>query len=163
MHYEIIHLPGYRGIGMKWEGRYQEIGKLKDMIQAVKERAGELGHAAETAALLGLSYHTRPDGFAHYSGYEVKEEQPVPEGLLEFRIPAMTYLVTAHQKGEDVVSTYRNIGQWLQDSPFMPYTEPGVDYFDPLPIKHERYPSDQGSLDPHFEIRIPVIRRDNTD
>lgn len=159
MNYKIVKMPAYRGVGLKWDGPYTEISTLKTLINTVKTRVGELDHAVNPEVQLGLSYHLRPDGFLHYSIYEVLEEQQLPEGMIEINVPEMTYLMTHHKKGEDVGQTYLKVFQWLKKNNYEPYVEPGVKYYDDLPIKHERYPKDQDTNDPHFDILIPVFKK----
>ncbi|QDP38967.1 GyrI-like domain-containing protein [Radiobacillus deserti] len=159
MRYEILKKPEYRAIGLRWEGSYQEIPELKETIRMVNERRQELEHAVEPDIQLGLSYHLRPDGFVHYSVYEVTEEQRIPEGMLEIRVPEMTYLTTKHEKGQDIGQTYMDIDRWLKSSDYQPFQEADKDYYDSLPIKHERYPEDRDMADPDFEILIPITKK----
>ncbi|WP_245208144.1 GyrI-like domain-containing protein [Sediminibacillus dalangtanensis] len=158
--YKLLEVPGYRAVGLKWEGAYKDIDQLKQTIRRMNERVGELDKAVEPDVQLGLSYHLRPDGFVHYSAYKVSEEQQVPKGMVEIRIPAMTCLYTEHQKGQSIGETYWKLNHWLESSSYRPFKEKGVDYYDDLPIKHERYPADRDEENPHFAILIPVINRD---
>lgn len=157
--YQIVTLPAYRAVGMKWEGTYAEFSQLKQIIEKMAQRVDELEYAVQPDIQLGLSYHLRPDGFVHYSVYEVTDDQPLPAGMCEIHIPQMTYLLAHHQRGDNVVDTYLQIDKWLSQSEYKPYTEPGVQYYDSLPIKHERYPFDLQPDDPHFDILIPIELR----
>lgn len=157
--FEIIQWPAYRAVGLRWDGSWDEISELKNIIHTMSKRVDELGHALNPHVQLGLSYHLRPDGFVHYSVYEVNEQQPIPEGMIEIRIPAYTYLKTHHQGG-NIGETYQNIMEWMKDSDYAPYSEPGVTYYDKqLPIKHEWYPADRDNNDPHFDILIPIVMK----
>lgn len=156
----IVTIPAYRVIGMKWEGPYSENHKLKNVIASVSERVGELEYAVNPKLQLGLSYHLREDGFVHYSGYEVTDDQTVPEGMIEFQVPEMTYLITEHEKGQNIEQSYENIYQWIQENGYVPFQEDDVRYFDKLPIKHERYPVDRDLEDPYFDILIPITKQD---
>lgn len=43
--YEIVTLPAYRAVGLKWEGTFSEIvPNLKNVIQQVKDCADEVGN-----------------------------------------------------------------------------------------------------------------------
>ncbi|QHS21496.1 AraC family transcriptional regulator [Virgibacillus sp. MSP4-1] len=161
MNYEIVTLPAYRAIGLKWEGTFSEIvPNLKNTISLMKGRAGELDHKVNPDVQLGLSYHVIENGFVHYSVFEVSEAQEVPDEMLEIRIPEWTYMKAGHKKGEDIAQTYSALHQWLFDSEYRAYREPGVDYYDPyMPIKHEYYPADQNPDDPHFDIYIPITKK----
>ncbi|MCA1053759.1 GyrI-like domain-containing protein [Rossellomorea aquimaris] len=155
--YEIVTLPSYRAIGMKWEGSYSEVSVLKEMIQCMCERSRGLEYKLQPQTQLGLSYHLRQDGFVHYSVFEVSGEEIVPEDMVEINIPSMSYLKVHHPKGEDIGATYSKIYQWMKENEM--YTtdvEEGITYFDDLPIKHERYPLDRDLKAPHFDILIPI-------
>ncbi|TKC19134.1 GyrI-like domain-containing protein [Robertmurraya kyonggiensis] len=161
MNYKIITLPSYRAVGLKWEGTFSEIvPNLKNVIQQVKDRADELENRVNPNVQLGLSYHVIENGFEHYAVYEVSEEQEIPEGMIEIRVPEWTYVMTTHNKGEDIQKTYTDLHQWLFDSDYTAFREASVDYYDPyMPIKHEYYPSNQDPNDPHFDIYIPIVKK----
>ncbi|MEI5908987.1 GyrI-like domain-containing protein [Bacillus spongiae] len=160
MSYEIITLPGYRAVGLKWEGTFSEIvPNLKKVIQQSEDRANELEYKVNPSIQLGLSYHTVENGFAHYAVYEVSEEQEIPEGMIEIKVPEWTYVKTTHNKGEDIEKTYTDLHQWLFDSDYTTFKEAGVDYYDPMPIKHEYYPVNRDQNDSHFDIYIPIEKK----
>ncbi|MFO1446208.1 AraC family transcriptional regulator [Bacillus sp. Bva_UNVM-123] len=158
-HYEIVEIPAYRGIGLRWDGAYTEISSLKELINQMSSRVGELEDAVDPKLQLGLSYHVRSDGFVHYSVYEVSEEQQIPNEMIEINIPKMTYLMIKHNKGQDIGETYGKIYQWFKENDYLPYKETNVEYYDDLPIKHERYPNDRDLNDPHFDIFIPITKK----
>lgn len=155
--FEIVELPPYRAIGLKWEGTYEDVPTLKDIIHTMRMRVEELSHAVKPDVQLGLSYHVVPGGFAHYSVFEVEPGQSVPEGMIEISIPQMTYLFTRHEGG-NIGQTYNQISQWLDGSDYHPFRDAGVTYYDGLPIKHERYSGLSDSTDPHFDILIPIVK-----
>jgi predicted transcriptional regulator YdeE len=159
--YEIITLPAFRAVGLKWEGTFSEIvPHLKNVIQQSEDRADELEYKLNPSVRLGLSYHVVEDGFAHYTVYEVSEEQEIPEGMIEIRVPEWTYVKTTHHKGTDIQKTYTDLHQWLFDSGYTALREAGVDYYDPyMPIKHEYCPVDRDPNDPHFDIYIPIVEK----
>ncbi|MFS0865044.1 GyrI-like domain-containing protein [Fredinandcohnia sp. 179-A 10B2 NHS] len=157
--YKIIKLPAYRGVGLKWDGAYSEVSNLKQVITTMSNRVEELDHVLNPDQQLGLSYHLRPDGFIHYSVYEVTEEQQVPEGMVEIYVPEMTYLVTTHPKGESIGETYAKISSWMEEGEYEPFVESDKTYFDSLPIKHERYPANRDLENPHFDILIPITKK----
>ncbi|NHM33990.1 GyrI-like domain-containing protein [Neobacillus terrae] len=161
MCYEILTLPAYRAVGLKWEGTFSEIVPiLKNVIQQSEDRADELEYKVKPSVQLGLSYHVVENGFAHYAVYEVSEEQDIPDGMIEIRVPEWTYVKTTHNKGKDIQKTYTDLHQWLFDSDYTAFREAGVAYYDPyMPIKHEYYPVDRDPNDPHFDIYIPIVKK----
>lgn len=161
MSYEIVTLPAYRAIGLKWVGAFSEIvPNLKNIIQQMEDRAYELEHRMNPTIQLGLSYHVIENGFVHYSAFKVSEEQEIPDGMIEIKVPEWVYVKTTHNKGEDITKTYTGLQQWLLDNDYSAYREEGVDYYDPyMPIKHEHYPVNRNPNDPHFDIYIPIIKK----
>ncbi|RFB12699.1 AraC family transcriptional regulator [Bacillus sp. HNG] len=161
MSYEIITLPGYRAVGLKWEGTFSEIvPNLKNVIRQMEERANELDDKLNPHVQLGLSYHVIENGFVHYAVYEVSDSQDIPDGMIEIKVPQLTYVKTTHHKGEDIQKTYTDLHEWLFDSDYTAFREPGVVYYDPyMPIKHEHYPLDRDPSDPHFDIFIPIVKK----
>ncbi|MEH7226670.1 GyrI-like domain-containing protein [Bacillus sp. JJ1566] len=161
MSYEIITLPGYRAVGLKWEGTFSEIvPNLKNVIRQMEERSNELDDKVNPHVQLGLSYHVVENGFVHYAVYEVSDSQEIPDGMIEIKVPQMTYVKTAHHKGEDIQKTYTDLHEWLFDSDYTAYREPGVVYYDPyMPIKHEHCPVERATSDPHFDIYIPIVKK----
>lgn len=154
---KIVKKKAYRAVGLKWSGSWSEITELQDVIKRVRERSREIIHVAEQGVQLALSYHTRPDGFILFSGYEVSAEQEIPAGMTEFFVPELTYVVTTHIGG-NITETYKTIARWIKDNGFTPYKEPNITYFDLLPIKHEKYLFEGGKQHPHYEIWIPIER-----
>ncbi|WP_286925381.1 MULTISPECIES: GyrI-like domain-containing protein [Lysinibacillus] len=161
MSFQIITLPAYRAVGLKWEGTFSEIvPHLKNVIQQAQDRADELENRVNPTIQLGLSYLVMDNGFAYYAVYEVSEEQEIPEGMIEISVPEWTYVKTTHQKGKDIQKSYTDLHQWLFESDYTVFREAGVEYYDPyMPIKHEHHPVDQDPNDPHFDIYIPIVKK----
>lgn len=159
MNYEIVTLPAFRAVGLKWEGTYAEINPhLRNTINEMQTRADELEEKLEPNVLLGLSYHVIADGFAHYSMFKVSDRQKIPEGMLELEVPEWTYVKTTHPSGEDPTQTYIKLLRWLTENNYTPLKELGVEYYgEMLPIKHEYYPLDQKNSFDRYDIYIPII------
>ncbi|MGI8315059.1 GyrI-like domain-containing protein [Halobacillus mangrovi] len=155
---EIVLLPTYRAIGLKWEGPYEEVPELKKKIDRMSKRIDEID-AIDPDIQLGLSYHLRPDGFVHFSSYEVNEDHPIPEGMVDITVPELTYLKVHYRKNQNIGETYDKIYRWIMESDYKPYEEADRTYYDPLPIKHERYPKDREFDNPHFDIFIPITKQ----
>ncbi|WP_419883153.1 GyrI-like domain-containing protein [Peribacillus sp. B-H-3] len=157
---KILTLPAYRAVGLKWEGTFSEIvPDLKKVIQQCEDRANELEYRENPSVQLGLSYHVIENGFIHYAVYKVSEEQEIPDGMIEIRVPEWTYVKTTHEKGKDIKKTYEELHQWLFASDYTIVKEPDVEYYDPyMPIKHEYCPVDHDPNDPHFDIYIPIVK-----
>lgn len=161
MNYEILTLPAFRAVGLKWEGTFSNITPdLKRVIQKSEDRAGELTYKLNPGVQLGLSYHVVQNGFVHYAVYEVSEEQEIPDEMIEIRVPEWTYVKTTHNKGQNVQKTYSDLHDWLFNSDYTAFREAGIEYYDPyMPIKHEYYPLDRDPNDPHFDIYIPIMKK----
>ncbi|MBN9653460.1 effector binding domain-containing protein [Halobacillus sp. GSS1] len=150
----ILDLPAFKVRGRKWEGKYEEVPVLKEVIKKVENEKEEI-KPVDPEFQWGLSIHTVEDGFVHFSGFEVDLglSQAVYE---EMSVPPYTYLNVHHPKGRDIGETYAAIYQWFREGNGEPYLEPGTKYFDGLPLKFEKYPIDRDFEDPHFDIYIPI-------
>ncbi|GAA0323106.1 GyrI-like domain-containing protein [Oceanobacillus sp. FSL W7-1293] len=151
MEYEIKTLPAYRAMGLKCDVSFTDFETIKTVIENSMSRVKEFDYPVNPGIRLGLSYHLRPDGFTYYSVYEVQDKQPLLDNMVEINIPEMTYLV-AKYNGESIEGTYENIMKWIKESDYTPFKEEGVDYYDELPIKHEKYLNGESD----FEILIPI-------
>lgn len=149
--YEIKTLPAYRVMGLKCDVSFTEIETIKNVIEDSISRVDEFEHPVNSNLRWGLSYHFRPDGFTYYSVYEVEDKQPLLDGMVEISVPKMTYLVIKHREGS-IAETYEKIIEWIKESEYVPLKENGVEYYDELPIKHEKYLKDES----YFEILIPI-------
>lgn len=161
MSYEMVTLPAYRAIGLKWEGTFSEIEpNLKTVIRQIAERAVELEDKVNPHIQLGLSYHVIENGFVHYAVYQVSKEQEIPEGMIDIHVPELMYVKTTHHKGENIQKTYTDLHNWLMNSDYTVFKEAGVEYVDPsLPIKHEHYPVGIDFSDPQFDIFVPIVEK----
>ncbi len=156
LNYEIVSKNAYRTIGMKWEGTWKDITNLKGMITTMSNRVCELQSAVDPNHQLGLSYHVKNGGFIHYSVYEVSDQQEIPKGMIEFLVPASTYLHVSHPKERSIGQTYHDIFEYISKSNYKLKLDPHTKYYDPLPIKHEVYMSGRDLKNPYFEIYIPI-------
>lgn len=151
---QIVSLPPFKIRGRKWQGKYSEVGQLKEVIHRVEGEKDFL-EPIKPKEQWGLSFHLIEEGFVHYSGFEVEDESKVGE-YQEITIPSHTYVSVHHPKGRDVGETYQDIYQWFRDWKYEPYLEQDTKYFDGLPLKFEKYPVDRDWEDPHFDIYIPL-------
>ncbi|WP_035531373.1 effector binding domain-containing protein [Halobacillus kuroshimensis] len=157
---EIITLPEWKAACRRWEGGYTELSDLKGLIEGVMEEMigrADLEHVSEQ---WGFSYHTRDDGLVHYSGFQVDESVEIPSTMNIQTIPEQTYLHVQYLKEKNVADTYTAVYQWFKNTGRQPHREPGVEYYDDLPIKFEKYPVPR-KMDHHdFDIYIPLLQRD---
>ncbi|RDY69089.1 transcriptional regulator [Halobacillus trueperi] len=150
----IVALPAFKVRGRKWEGSYEQIPGLKEVIKKVGSEKEEI-KPVDPDYQWGLSFHTIENGFVHFSGFEVENEKSHAE-YEEMNVPHHTYMNVHHPKGREIGETYASIYQWFQDGNAKPYLESDTEYYDGLPLKFEKYPVDRDFDDPHFEIYIPI-------
>jgi hypothetical protein len=57
---KVTDLPGYRAIGLKWEGAYSGVAALKEMIQMMSIRVSELEQCRSSTAATRLVLSLAP-------------------------------------------------------------------------------------------------------
>ncbi|WLR46457.1 effector binding domain-containing protein [Halobacillus litoralis] len=154
MEVNIVALPAFKVRGRKWEGSYEQVPGLKDVIKKVETEKEEI-NPVDPDYQWGLSVHTIENGFVHFSGFEV-EDSKSRASYEEMNVPHHTYMTVHHPRGREIGETYASIYQWFRDGNAKPYLEPETNYYDGLPLKFEKYPVDRDFDEPHFDIYIPI-------
>ncbi|MGR9049580.1 GyrI-like domain-containing protein [Halobacillus faecis] len=154
MEVTIVALPAFKVRGRKWEGSYEQVPVLKEVIKKVETEIVEI-NPVDPNYQWGLSVHTIENGFVHFSGFEVEGARSLG-AYEEMNVPHHTYLNVHHPKGREIGETYASIYQWFREGNAKPYLDPETNYYDGLPLKFEKYPVDRDFDDPHFDIYIPI-------
>lgn len=158
----IVKKPSFQVTCLKWEGGFRQAakGRIRDTIKEFIDRGEEVKNPKDTSRMWGLSYHTMPDGFTHYTGYEVEGEAELPDGMEAVIVPEYTYAVYPHRKGQDIGSSYAHLSHWIEENGYEPYKEEDLPDYDPLPMKFELYNYENIlSQVPEFDIYIPVTKK----
>jgi len=154
---ELIGKEAATMIGLKWEGTFAEAGAggIREVQTEFKRRLHEIGNVMHPDELLGLSYHVTEIGFVHYVAVQVDDvaSSSVPEGMVQFKIPAHDYAKYSHIKGESIESSYHQIYAWIEEQGLRLSNEPLTHY--------EVYPMEQDSNDhePEFSIFVPINKK----
>jgi predicted transcriptional regulator YdeE len=148
----VVAIPAFRAVGLKWEGTFDQAaaGGIRAIQKQMKERLGEIAHVLHPEQLLGLSYHVQPGGFTHYSVVEVATVEDVPEGMVEVTVPALTYAVYEHRKGQNIEGSYRNLYAWIAAQGKKARTD------DVTHVEQYAMEQDPETSDPEFTILIPL-------
>ncbi len=154
---ELISKEAATMIGLKWEGTFAEAGAggIRKVQTEFKRRLHEIKNMMHPDELLGLSYHMTETGFVHYVAVQVDDvaSPNVPEGMVQFEVPAHDYVKYIHIKGESIESSYHLIYAWIEEQGLCLSNEPLTHY--------EVYPMKQDSNDhePEFNIFVPVNKK----
>jgi predicted transcriptional regulator YdeE/DNA-binding transcriptional MerR regulator len=118
---KIVTLPAFNVVGLCYHGdnANQEIsvmwGEFNRRAREIKPYLVPAANAYGVCAMVeGL-----PEGhFEYVAGFEVREDAPVPEGMVQRRVPAQKYAVFEHVGPLDKLrETYHNVYQvWLPQS-----------------------------------------------
>ncbi|PDT54327.1 MULTISPECIES: GyrI-like domain-containing protein [Sinorhizobium] len=112
--YEIAERPAQRVTGRLWDGTFIEAadGAIHRLIAETQEHRRRT-HPRDHAALIGLSWNVRPEGFTYLLGYagEDHETFAAPDHM---DLPAMRFATTMHHpEGGDVFVQYRKMFEWI--------------------------------------------------
>jgi AraC family transcriptional regulator len=98
MDVEIREMPAMRVAAVPHAGRYQDIGKAFERLGSVAGPSGLLLHPG--SAMIGIYYDdpdaTPPEKLRSEAAIVVPEHVPLPEGLVEQRIPEGRYARAVH-------------------------------------------------------------------
>ncbi len=120
---KFVNLPAFKVMGMKYRGKNlnQEISKLWGELNP---RAGEIPITGDSAYGVCFMIPDAEKGeFEYVAGFEVKQYDRVPDGMLVVDVPAARYAVFAHRGSlETLGETYRQIyEEWFPGSSFKPH------------------------------------------
>ena len=149
-------------LGHVYEVKWNELETLKDKIKATMRKIdayGDMLSIIDRHKQIGVSQHLMADGFIYFIGVEVARDSFIPEDLEVFMLPGGLVLRSRHITLEAISETYESLRDWIEESEYEPFKEPGIPYYDPLPIKYEIYDKKSGNM----EIRIPVVRKERFD
>ena len=114
MAFEIVERPAQRIAGAFWEGTFVEAadGAVRRLIAEMQEHHRRL-HPRDHAALVGLSWNGRPDGFRYLVGYVSDEaETTVHPGHVD--LPQVRFATALHHPDSgDVFAHYQKMFDWI--------------------------------------------------
>jgi predicted transcriptional regulator YdeE/DNA-binding transcriptional MerR regulator len=118
---KIVTRPAFKVIGMSYVGKNEQ-GEIGQMWGVFNQRAGEVKNINGKEAF-GLCFSTvegpsRPGEFEYVAGFEVDNDQNIPEGMVYREVPSYKYaLFTHHGKLDTLGETYQYIyNTWLPQS-----------------------------------------------
>ncbi|WP_271725724.1 GyrI-like domain-containing protein [Bacillus paralicheniformis] len=139
--------PGFAGVGFSKTVSFEEAQakKLHGVIQQLKDRRGEIVGVQEDSGMWAISDH---HGEGEFTFYILMETENLPEGMISYQAPALTYAQTRHPQHERPEVTYQKVYQWIKDQGL----RLNCDAFTQL----EFYPMDGDLNELSFEIYIPI-------
>ncbi|MCY8040264.1 GyrI-like domain-containing protein [Bacillus paralicheniformis] len=143
--------PGFVGVGFSQTVSFEEAQakKLHGVIQQLKDRRGEIVGVQEDSGMWAISDHHGEGEFTFYILMETENlPETLPEGMISYQAPALTYAQTRHPQHERPEVTYQKVYQWIKDQGL----RLNCDTFTQL----EFYPMDGDLNELAFEIYIPI-------
>ncbi|MCG7343496.1 GyrI-like domain-containing protein [Sporosarcina sp. ACRSL] len=131
-----------------------EKGFVRDMHNTIKDRMSELESRTGNGVYLIQIYPTdeafTPDlPYENIVGVGVSNDQHIPEGMMEYTIPAGRYAHFLHQGPEsNIHQTYDGITEWLRNQYCDPSREIDIEYWD------DRYKGE--SEDSEIDLYVPL-------
>ena len=92
---QIITKEGFKALGFKWQGTFEEAseGGIHKLFPQLREVAGGIDNKVEPGIVKGLSYHNLNNGLTYYLCHEVSEIEEIEYGLEIIEVPSYTYAV----------------------------------------------------------------------
>lgn len=147
----IVKREGFRALGLKWQGTFDEAsqGGIQKLFHDLREVSDGIEYRTDPEMVKGLSYHNLTGGFTYYLCQEVREIEEIRYGLEIIEVPAYTYAVLEHE-GSEILASYDVLYKWIE--------ERGCQLNQQILQHLEEYPAD---YDPHEDepkltIHIPV-------
>ncbi|WP_245424267.1 AraC family transcriptional regulator [Sinorhizobium sp. BJ1] len=111
--YEIAERPAQRRSPLAWHIRGSRRRRHHRLIAETQEHCRRT-HPRDHAALIGLSWDVRPEGFSCLIGY-VGEDHATFAASEHTNLPAMRFATTMHHpEGGDVFVQYRKMFDWIE-------------------------------------------------
>ena len=119
MKVEIVNKKGFKAIGVKWSGTFEQAakGEIKNLLEEFRSKSISIKNAVNTDTILGLKYHNIENGFTIYLVIEVENYDEVPETMEVISVPAYTFVTTTYT-GNDKHSEYMKLYNWIEDNGF---------------------------------------------
>lgn len=116
MYERFVTKEAFTLIGTEWKGTFSAAanGEIRKQINDFRERMHEIDHVVNPETLIGYSKDHDEVGFTHYIGLQVSKADTVPEGMVAVDVPTKLYAVCAHEKGQEILSTYDNLNRWYE-------------------------------------------------
>lgn len=128
---KFVNLPSFKVMGMKYRGKNQnqEIPKVWDELN---KRANEIPMCGCAYGVCSMLSDAAEGEFEYVAGFEVKEYDKVPEGLIVTEVPAARYAVFVHKGSADTLDqTYHQIyEEWFPGSAFKPHGGYDMEVYD---------------------------------
>ncbi|WP_099159081.1 GyrI-like domain-containing protein [Virgibacillus ndiopensis] len=154
---KVMSKKAFHAVGLKWEGTFVEAGAggIRKIQEQMHKRIEEVSNVLNPETLLGLSYHTQPNGkgFTHYAVVEVESVESIPEGMISISVPTLTYATCEHKTGQSIEQSYNNIYTWIEKEGLKENNVDDLTHFEKYPMSQDPY-----NKDPEFTIMIPVIK-----
>ncbi|MGM0847229.1 MAG: GyrI-like domain-containing protein [Bacillota bacterium] len=112
----IMKKEGFKALGLKWQGGFEEAsqGGIQKLFSELREISDGIENKVEPGIVKGLSYHNLTGGFTYYLCHEVSEIEEIRYGLEIIEVPAYTYAVMEHE-GSEIMNSYEVLYRWIEE------------------------------------------------
>jgi predicted transcriptional regulator YdeE len=113
---KIVRKEGFKALGMKWQGTFEEASKggIQKLFPELKAVSDGIENKAEPGIAIGLSYHNLTGGLTYYLCHEVSEIGEIRYGLEIVEVPPYTFAVLEHQ-GPEIMESYQLLYSWIEE------------------------------------------------
>ncbi|WP_421383882.1 GyrI-like domain-containing protein [Bacillus salacetis] len=116
---KIIRKEGFKALGLKWQGTFEEASKggIQKLFPELKAVSDGIENKADPGIVIGLSYHNLTGGLTYYLCHEVSEIGEIRYGLEIIEVPSYTYAVLEHE-GPEIMESYQLLYSWIEGQGF---------------------------------------------
>ncbi|WP_456272106.1 GyrI-like domain-containing protein [Bacillus sp. AK031] len=146
---KIIKRDGFKALGFKWQGTFEEAsqGGIQKLFAQLRDVSESIENKVEPGIVKGLSYHNLSNGLTFYLCYEVSEIEDIEYGLDIIEVPAYTYAAMEHE-GTEIMQSYQALYSWIEESEYS---------LDQQILEHlEEYPSDYDPAEDDLKLKIYI-------
>jgi predicted transcriptional regulator YdeE len=112
---KIIQKAGFKALGLKWQGTFEEASKggIQKLFPELKTVSEGIENKVDPGLVIGLSYHNLSGGLTYYLCHEVNEIGEIRYGLEIVEVPSYTYAVLEHE-GPNIMESYQLLYSWIE-------------------------------------------------
>mgnify|MGYP001497918167 CR=1 FL=1 len=121
----IISKDSFTFVGLSTVCPMSELGiEVPKLWKQLERRKDEILYRTDMNYRVELFLGRNGDIFTEAVGFVVKENSPVPEGMIKVSVPSYRYAVISH-RGPDVQQSYLKVFQWMKENGYevAPYQE----------------------------------------
>ncbi|EDL65221.1 GyrI-like domain-containing protein [Bacillus sp. SG-1] len=145
---KIIKKAGFKALGLKWQGTFEEAQDgIPTLFPKLEEVRDGIQYKVDPGVVKGLSYHNLTGGLTYYICHEVSEIEEIRYGLEIIEVPSYTYAFLAYE-GLEIMDSYQLLYDWIEEKGYS---------LDQQILQHlEEYPAQYDPYEDELKVNIYI-------